>query len=145
MRKKMYKIIFVVIAMLLVLPILPGCSSAPPTSPAGADEIAEALILAYDANDYRAYLSYFDEAATGSVGQDWFSETSKIITKKIGQYIPNSKVVKEVKPSGNYTEVTYKAQYSAEPDGVTVIVDLSITDKGTYAAGIWFNSPKLFK
>ena len=143
----MHRIVLAVIPLLLFLVILPGCGSSEPpiTVPANADVIAEKLILAYDANDYAAYLDVFNASATGSVGQDWFAQTSNIITKKAGHYVPNSKVLKEVKLSGDYTEVTYKAEYSNEPDGVTVIVDLLVTDEGTYAAGVWFNSPKLFK
>jgi hypothetical protein len=141
-----YRIILAVVALILVLPILPGCgpSEPPPTSPPGADEIAEALILAYDANDYNAYLQNFNAAKDGTVAQNYFSETSKLIIARIGHYVPNSKVIKETKPSGNFTEVYYEAQYSDESD-VTVILNLAITDNGTYANGIWFNSPKLFK
>jgi hypothetical protein len=144
----MYKIVLAAIATLLLLVVLPGCGSSEPTptitGPAGADKIAEKLILAYDANDYVSYLDTFDAAATGSVGQDWFQETSKIIIQKVGHYIPKSIVLQEVTPNGKNTDLTYKAKYSDDPDGVTVIVSLSITDKGTFAAGIWFNSPKLF-
>jgi hypothetical protein len=122
-----------------------GCSSAepPPPGPGGADEIAEALIIAYDANDYDAYLKYFDANKDGAAAEEYFSQTSKLIAARIGRYVPNSKVIKETKPNGNFTDVYYKAQYSNDSD-VTVILAISITDSGTYAKGVWFNSPKLF-
>jgi hypothetical protein len=145
----MRNIVFAAVVALLLIAILPGCGKSEPTpqipKPANADIIAEKLILAYDAKDYRAYLENFDEVATGTVGEDFFNGTADIILKKVGHYTPNSKVLTEVKPSGNYTEVIYKAQYSNDSDGVQVIVDLEISDNVTYAAGIWFNSPKLFK
>ncbi len=144
----MFKFGLVIISVLLWIVVLPGCGQSEPIptiiGPAGADNITEKLILAYDAMDYEAYLENFDELATGSVGIDWFMQTSNIIRKNVGSYITGSKVLMEVKPSGNYTDVTYKAQYSKEPNGVTIIVSLNITDSGTYAVGIWFNSPKLF-
>jgi hypothetical protein len=144
-EEKMYRIILAVIALLLMITVLPGCGSSepPPPAPGGADEIAEALIMAYDANDYDAYIKYFDANKDGAVAEDYFSQTSEFIAARIGHYVPNSKVIQETKPNGNLTDVYYKAQYSKEPD-VTVILTLSITDNGTYANGIWFNSPKLF-
>ncbi|MHB8104734.1 MAG: hypothetical protein ACYDG5_04260 [Dehalococcoidales bacterium] len=144
----MSRIVFAVITVLLLIAVLPGCSKSEPTptvtAPAFADTIAEKLILAYDANDYTAYLINFDEVATGSAAMDWFSATSNIITQKIGHYIPASKVLTEVNKSGNYTEVVYNAKYSDTTDNVFVTVRLEINEKGTFAAGVWFNSRKLF-
>lgn len=140
----MHKFIIVIFALLLVLTALPGCgSSQPPTGPTGADEIAEGLIKAYDTNNYDAYLKYFNPAKDGAVDRLYFVQSSKLIIAGIGNYIPNSKVIKETKASGNVTDVYYNARYSKQSD-VEVIVALSITDNGTYANGIWFNSPKLF-
>jgi hypothetical protein len=131
-----------------LVPAFIACGGEPtPTviGPSGADAIVESLILAYDANDYFAYLKLFNETATGTVGMDWFSQTSNIIIKKVGHYIPNSKVLTTVTPNGDLTDLTYKAQYEHAENGVQVIVSLIISENATYAAGIWFNAPELFK
>jgi hypothetical protein len=44
-----------------------------------------------------------------------------------------------------YTDVIYKTEFSDEPDGVYVTIAFDVTDNRAFAAGIWFNSPKLWK
>jgi len=140
--KKIGLIVFAIAALLMIV-VLTGCKAAP-TAPAYADNITEQLLLAYDANDYTAYLEVFDEAATGSVGMEWFSRTSDFNTARIGHYIHGSIKLQDVIVKDAITQVTYYAQYTNEPDHVTVIVSLDITDHGTFAVDISIFSPKMF-
>lgn len=142
--KKTGLVIITIVTLLMVI-VLTGCGKPAPTAPADANNITEKLLLAYDANDYKAYIEVFDEAATGSVGIDWFGKTSDFNIAKIGHYIPGSIVLNDVTVKEDITEVTYKAKYTDAEDDVTVIVDLNITDHGTFATGIWITAPEMYK
>ncbi len=146
----MYRVglIVVILTLLLTATSCGGNQSEPTptvTAPAGTDNIAEKLLLAFDANDYTAYAANFNPFSDTAMTQDYFEQTGALIQKKVGHYVVGSKVVTEVKPYKNYIEVIYKTQFTNEPDGVYVTVDFDVSESGTFAAGIWFNSPKLFQ
>ena len=144
----MYRLFLAAIAVLLMIIALPGCSHKEFTStisaPAYTDNVTENLIRAFSDNDYLAYFINFDENATLMVAQDWFSQQATLMQNKLGAYVQNSKVMTDVKLDKQFVQVTYSAKFMQE-DNVYVIIDLETSGNMTYAAGIWFNSPKLFE
>ena len=142
------KIILIIIAVLLMIAAFIGCSQSEPTPefqvPPYSGNITEILLLAFSIGEYYAYLAAFDPSADTVMSEDWFMQTGAFVQSKVGAYIAGSKEVYEVKPKERYIDIIYKTKFTDEPADVYVTVAFSVTENRTYAAGIWFSSPKLF-
>ncbi len=145
---RMNKIILIIIAVLLIIMAFTGCGQSEPTQefqvPPYSENITEILLLAFSIGEYNAYLSNFDPAGDKAMSEDWFTQNAVFNQSKIGVYIAGSKQVYEVQQKEGFTDVIYKTKFTDEPADVYVTVAFSVTENRTYAAGIWFNSPKLF-
>jgi hypothetical protein len=148
----MYRIGLIAITAVLLITAFLGCSQTEPIKEVKAIEepdyavnISEALLQSFNTGDYTAYLKNFDATAGKAMTEEYFIQTVSLVQSKVGSYVSKSKVATEVKPDDIYTDVIYKTEFSDEPDGVYVTIAYYVSDNHTYAAGIWFNSPKLFK
>jgi hypothetical protein len=141
-----YGLILVVAAFLVAALI--GCGNSEPVTtiqaPAIANNITENMLLALNNSDYPAYIKDFRTDDKGAPTEDIFKSLVKFYTPRIGQYKANSKVATKIEEKTAATEITYMTEFSDEPDGVTVTIQIITTDNGTFTTGIWFNSPKLF-
>lgn len=118
-----------------------ACAAAPADVPAVrtyADPETEITLRGLSQNDYAGYSRYFNQKMKDAVTPEVFTRTATLINGAIGSYI--SKNFESVQQQGAVTVVVYRAQYSDEPEGVTVKV---VFDRDHLIAGLWFDSPRL--
>jgi major membrane immunogen (membrane-anchored lipoprotein) len=134
-----------VVAVLLLIAGLMGCSQSKPAEslaePEYAGAIAENILQAFNTGDYTAYSKHFDEAMKKAMPEATFRDTAASIKQKIGDYV--SKEFDRTETDNIYTAAIYRAKFSEEPGVVTVRVVFLETDDNVFVSGLWFDSPKL--
>ncbi len=118
-----------------------ACAPSPADIPAiraYADQETEITLQGLSQNDYTGYSRYFNQKMKDAVTAEVFTRTATLINGAIGGYV--SKDFESVQQQGGMTVVVYRAQYSSEPEGVTVKV---IFDQDHLITGLWFDSPRL--
>jgi major membrane immunogen (membrane-anchored lipoprotein) len=134
-----------IVAVLLLIAGLVGCSQSKPTEslaePGYAGAIAENILQSFNTGDYAAYSEHFDEAMKKAMPEAAFQDTAALIQRTIGDYI--SKEFDRTETDDIYTAVIYRAKFSEEPGVVTVRVVFLETDDNIFVSGLWFDSPKL--
>ena len=152
MKKSIVKVACAVLIMLMVVAGASACNST------RVEQITESTLQAIIDNDYHTYLSYFIPEDRDLLTETEFNDTSRLLRELIGEYI--SWELLGVGEEFGYLTVTYDAEFSAEPAGVTITFYFEDTvsaphylvqrigwenlyHQGLYVAGIWFNSPNI--
>jgi hypothetical protein len=125
--------------LIVVIAGLASCSSM--AEPDYASEITESALQSMSACDYAAHIALYTPDAQAAVSEELFNAGCNQIKTIIGDYI--DKEFWRAKTQNSYTVVDYKANFSDEPDGVTVTVYFEEIDGEMYIAGFWLDSPKL--
>jgi len=152
MKKSIVK---VACAVLILLMVAVGASACTSTT---VDQITEGALRAINDGDYETYLGYFVPEDRSLLTEGEFDEVCQTLKDIVGDYI--SKEFLEMGEASGYIIVTYTADFSDEPEGVTVA--FYFEDTGTsphyllqrigweniyhedlYIAGLWFDSPKI--
>jgi predicted small secreted protein len=142
----MKRTIFLICSILILSALLAGCSSTKTLAGADRDAVlaysepqADALLAAYNQNDYAAFSKNFDAAMLKGIDAKAFANLETTLMPKIGQYVSRS--VSSVVDDGKFIQVLYSAKFEAE-DPVTVRLVFNKDDAHTIT-GLWFDSPKL--
>jgi hypothetical protein len=129
---------------LLILSIvivgLAGCSNEM-AKPDYADEIAETALQTMNECDYEAHMGLYSPEVQEAITEDIFNLSCQQIKAVIGDYIDKEYV--ETSDYNGYVLVQYKANFSEEPEGVTISVYFEEIDGEIYIAGFALDSPKL--
>jgi len=143
----MYKIVLTIIAVVLLIAVLPGCSHPEETAttgaPAYAAAITETMLQALNDGDYQSYRLAFSEEMSNRMSEKVFTDYRSFIQGKIGSY--KSKKFSDVKVDGEKTTVTYKVKFSQEPADVTVTIIFQVAGDNIAVSDFWLNSPKLWE
>lgn len=138
----MLKIFTVIIILMLLGLMLPGCGEPEPAEPGYAGAITENILQAMNSGDYALFSEYFDEQMRETIPDDLFQKSRDLIRGKIGDYISKefveTQIVDEI-----YRVVIYKARYSDEPADVKITVTFTETGSGALVSALTFVSPKL--
>lgn len=126
----------------IVIAGLAGCSStAEMAEPDYADAITENALQTMNECDYEGHMALYSPEIQEAVTEDIFNTSCQQIKDIIGDYI--DKEYQETSDYDGYILVTYKANFSDEPEGVTVSAYFEEIDGEIYIAGFGFDSPKL--
>jgi hypothetical protein len=128
-----------ILILLLMTAVISACAKKP--EPEYAASITEGILVAMNDNDYVKYSEHFSEEMKNALPESVFEQANAEITAKIGKYVSAEYLKLEYQDI--YTIVYYKANFTQEPEGVTVKVVFQEIDGGIYVAGLWFDSPKL--
>ena len=143
----MFKRRLMILTIILLIVVLPGCKKADPTAtvqaPAYAAAITETMLQALNFGDYQSYRLAFNEEMSEGTSETVFNDTRSFFQKRIGTY--KSKKLSDVKVDGTETTVTYKAKFSQEPADVTVTIIFQVTGDNIAVSDFWLNSPKLWE
>jgi len=110
-----------------------------------ADPMTESLLIAMNESNYTKFSKDLDGAMKKAVPESSFPDLISQINGKIGKYVTGSKEFQKAYMTKQYINVVYKAQFTEEPEGVTVrVVFVKVNDE-MKVTGLWFDSPKLRK
>ncbi len=129
--------------LLILLVVIAGaaaCSNEVP-EPEYASQMTESTLQAISGGDYAAFLQYFSPEAKAAIDEADFNTGCQEIMPLIGDYI--DKEFQETETENGYTVVYYKANFSEEPEDVTVTVYFEEIDGEMYIAVFGLDSPKL--
>ncbi len=152
MKKSIVKVACAVFILLMVVAGASACNSTT------VDRITGGALQAIVDDDYEAYMGYFIPSDREYLTELEFHDTNRLIGEIVGEYISN-----EFLGAGEqygYLTVTYNADYSEEPAGVTIIFFFRDTvsaphyllermgwenlyHEELYVAGVLFDSPKI--
>jgi hypothetical protein len=107
-----------------------------------ADVMTENILLGLDEGDYSKFSKDFNAQVKEGMSESVFPEVESIIKNTVGDYLFSKEFIKELKSEQHFS-FYYKAQFSKEPDGVTVKLVLEKSNGEIKIAGLWFDSPKL--
>ncbi|MBA7632237.1 hypothetical protein ES703_39780 [subsurface metagenome] len=125
--------------LLVVIAGLAACTTMP--EPEYASQITESTLQAMSDGDYAAFTQYFNPEAKAAIDEADFNTGSQEIKALIGDYI--DKEFQKAETENGYIGVYYKADFSEEPEGVTVTVYFEERDGEMYIAAFGLKSPKL--
>jgi hypothetical protein len=139
MSKSIVRLAFGLLAMLVIIGGLMGCSQAP--EPAYAGQMTEEALQAMSNCDYLAHMALYTPDAQAAINEADFNTRCQEIKAIIGDYI--DKEFWRTKTQDSYIVVEYTARFSDEPDDVEVTVYFQEIDDEMYIAGFWLSSPKI--
>lgn len=136
------KVLIVTISAILIAMLLTGCGVKEPDY-AGA--MTDNILAGIAQKDYTAFSRDFDDAMKAALPVDAFSELTGLLGSRIGDYQSKSfeSAAETTQNDVKTTTVVYKAKYSNEPDGVSIIVTFTGEGDSAKVSGLLFNSPKL--
>jgi hypothetical protein len=140
MSKSIVKAACGLLILSIVIVGLAGCSNEL-TEPDYADEIAETALQTMNECDYEAHMGLYTPEVQEAVTEDIFNASCQQIKAIIGDYI--DKEYQETSDYNGYVLVQYQANFSEEPEGVTISVYFEEIDGEIYIAGFALDSPKL--
>lgn len=142
MPKSILRIACGLLIMLVVVGGLAACGDDDtPSEPDYADQITEDALQSMSDCDYATHVALYTPEAQSAITEDIFETTCPQLKDLIGDYI--DKEFRSTQTQNSYIVVEYIANYSQEPDGVTVNVYFEEIEGEIYIAGIWMDSPKL--
>ena len=135
-------IVKAVCGLLILSVVIVGLVSCNATSePDYADAMAESALQSMNDCDYEAHVALYTAEARATYTKGSFDISCVQIKELIGDYI--DKEFWRTQTQEGYTVVEYKANFSEEPDGVTITVYFQEVDGEMYIAGFWLDSPNL--
>jgi hypothetical protein len=140
MSKSIVKAACGLLILSIVIVGLAGCSNEL-TEPDYADEIAETALQTMNECDYEAHMGLYSSEVQEAITEDIFNASCQQIKAIIGDYI--DKEYLETSDYSGYILVQYQANFSEEPEGVTISVYFEEIDGEIYIAGFALDSPKL--
>jgi hypothetical protein len=143
----MKRVIFSLLAVILTASVIvAGCgggTAGTAEEPNYAGPVVEAALKSLSGGDFETYAGLFTEASQPALTKEAFTEGHEVITGKIGEYV--SKTYVEEKTESGYKVLYYEAEFTGEPETVTVRAIFQ-EDKGEMKlAGFWLDSPNLRK
>jgi hypothetical protein len=157
MKKHYHKLLGILIVSLLTLAACKSTPTSTPTptpsptpTPAGpteasvqafANPVTENMLVALNNNDYADFSKDLDQTAKSTITSAIFSQLYNQIKSSIGGY--ESALFFGFSIQEPNTTVSYIAQYSNEPAGVTVTVVFQTVNSTYYVRGFTLDSPKL--
>lgn len=139
MSKSIVKAACGLLILLVVIVGATACSSM--EKPDYADEIAETALQTMNACDCQAHRALYSPEIQEAMTEDIFNTSCQQIKAVIGDYI--DKEYQETSDYKGYVLVEYQANFSDEPDGVSVSVYFDEIDGEIYIVGFGLDSPKL--
>ncbi len=132
-----------IIGTLFFIPLLLAGCQAPQQQPEPdyAPETAEIMLQAMSDGDYASYIEHFAPELRSEITESEFAIGSQTIKNQVGEYI--SKEYVNTQSGSGVTNVFYRAQFSDEPDGVSVRLVFQEVGGQMYVVGFWLDSPKL--
>jgi hypothetical protein len=120
-----------------------GCGTATELAeePDYAVPVVESALKSISNGDYDTYVTLFIDEARSQLSEDVFRQAHQLITGKIGNY--KSKTFSKVKVENGYKVAYYEAEFTEEPDIVTIRAVFDEEDDQMKLAGFWLDSPKL--
>jgi hypothetical protein len=139
----MSKSILRVFCGLLILSVIIGgsVSCSAKSEPDYADAITESALQSMSDCDYATHVALYSPEAQDTFTEGDFDTSCTQIKALIGDYI--DKEFWRTQTQDGYTVVEYKANFSEEPESVTISVYFEEIDGEMYIAGFWLDSPKL--
>jgi hypothetical protein len=152
MKKSIVKVACAVLILLMVIAGASACNST------RVNQITEGALQAVIDGDYETYIGYFIPSDREYLTETEFNDVSQLLSELIGEFISWEFV--GVGEQYGYLTVTYDAEFSKEPAGVTITFYFQDTvsaphylvqrmgweelyHQELYVAGIWFNSPNI--
>ncbi|SMD15793.1 DUF3887 domain-containing protein [Sporomusa malonica] len=135
---------YAILPLLLVAALLLGCGGQQQSLDNiinAVDQLTENMLVAMNENDYNRFSRDFDDQMRVDLDEAKYKSTVPAITAKIGKYLSKDFVGLEKKDQ--YTIVVYRANFSLEPDGVTVRSVVGDKNDKKVISGFWLDSPKL--
>lgn len=131
--------------LVLTSAVFSGCGTGTETAeePDYAVPVVESALQSISSGDYETYVDFFNEESQSQLTEAVFRQAHQLITGKIGSYV--SKTFEKVKVENGYKVVYYKAEFTDEPDIVTVRAVFDEEGDRMKLAGFWLDSPRLRK
>ncbi len=127
--------------LILLVVIVGSVSCGAMSEPDYANAIAESALQSMNQCDYAAHAALYTPEAQATFTEDIFDTTCQQIKAIIGDYI--DKEFWRAQTQDSYIVVDYLANFSEEPEDVTVSIYFEEIDGEMYIAGFWLDSPKL--
>jgi hypothetical protein len=141
MSKSIVRAVCGLLILLVVVVGLAACGSM--AEPDYANEITESALVSMSECDYAAHMALYTPNAQAAITEADFDTRCQAIKAIIGDYI--DKEFWKARTQNSYTVVDYKANFSDEPDGVTITVYFEGIEGEMHIAGFWLDSPKLLE
>ncbi|WP_026883039.1 DUF3887 domain-containing protein [Clostridium akagii] len=143
------KKIWICVIVILLIGLMSGCSQKVSESDVKfANGKVENMLIALNNDDYNKFTENFSTNSKKAFTKDDMDKQNKIITKKVGNYLENSKKFKEaaeVSQNGKkFIVVIYDVKYKNEP-GETLATAAFDDDNKHAVESINISSPKLRK
>jgi hypothetical protein len=139
MSKSILRAVCGLLILSVIIVGLAGCGTKSEPDYAGA--ITESALQSMSDCDYETHAALYSPEARATFTEDDFDTSCAQIKALIGDYI--DKEFWRTQTQDDYTVVEYRANFSEEPEGVTVSVYFQEIDGEMYIAGLWLDSPKL--
>jgi len=153
MKFKVISLILVVLLITGIVSSLSGCSSkASPNIQTLVDPIVKNILTSLNNNDYTAFIKNMDQTYKNTYwNQDDFDKTYNQMKTEVGDYQSADLYRAALTSNGDIVttnvnaqiHLEYFAQYSKEPDGIEVEMNVQLVNGAYEVQGLFFNSPNL--
>ena len=146
MRNKIKNFVMGALAILGILALLSGCSSATtaintPVIQTSIDPIVTNILTSLNNNDYAGFSRNFSQTMKNAINQSAFDKLYNQMQTAVGNY--QSDVFYSAANKAGSMNLVYFAQYSKEPAGISVSLSVQSINGAYQVQGLVFNSPNL--
>ena len=110
--------------------------------PEYAADMTDALLQAVTDKDYASFSLNLSRDMKGEIPEDKFNRMAADFSELIGTYTGEREYIL-THEDGDTATVMYRAEYTGEPEGVSVTIAFAVEGEYVEIIALYFNSPKL--